>query len=183
MSDEQQGAMHVFRATYEAHVGSVYRCIYSRVGNREEAEDLTTQVFMKALNSMDWTRVPAEIHQWLMQVTRTTLADHWRTTLRLRTTSLDDLLAGGWQGPEDLDKKDTEDEASQQLVAAILAPLPERYQQILRYRFLLGYSIRDTALAMNITEANVKIVQMRALKRAATLQQQSSKAGVSRYDE
>ena len=68
-------------------------------------------------------------------------------------------------------------------MAAILAPLPERYQQILRYRFLLGYSIRDTALAMNITEANVKIVQMRALKRAATLQQQSSKAGVSRYDE
>ena len=48
----------------------------------------------------------------------------------------------------------------------ILALLPERYREVLTYRFLLNYSIRDTAAKMNLTEANVKVLQFRALKKA-----------------
>jgi len=181
MRDKQSHAMQAFRAAYEANVGSVYRFLISRLGNREEAEDLTSQVFTKAIHSADWMRDPAEIHQWLMQVTRTTLADYWRTALRLRTTSLEDLLAEGWQGPAAL--QETDDEVPQNTVAALLEGLPPRYHEVLRYRFLLGYSIRETAAALGVTESNAKILQMRALQRAAATHDYVPKAGVTAHEE
>jgi DNA-directed RNA polymerase specialized sigma24 family protein len=54
-------------------------------------------------------------------------------------------------------------------VARVLEVLPERYRDVLTYRFLLDLSVRETALSMGITETNFKVLQMRALKRAAAL--------------
>ena len=51
-------------------------------------------------------------------------------------------------------------------VRDILALLPENYRQVLHYRFLLSYSLKETAAAMNITEANAKVPQHRALQKA-----------------
>jgi RNA polymerase sigma-70 factor (ECF subfamily) len=160
-----------FRAFYEAHLSAVYRFIYSRVGNREEAEDLTAHVFTKALHGVDWSRDEAMLVGWLFQVARTTLADHWRHTLRLRTLSLDDLLASGW----DERVADQPPEAGAQIipeerVAAILQQLSPHYRDVLRCRFLLNYTIKETAQALGLSEANVKVIQLRALRRAAELQ-------------
>src|SRR5690349_17699229 len=66
------------RQIYEEHVTSVYRYVYGKVGNREEAEDLTSQVFIKAIRTYDHTRSPETLQSWLFQVARTTIADHWR---------------------------------------------------------------------------------------------------------
>jgi RNA polymerase sigma-70 factor (ECF subfamily) len=52
----------------------------------------------------------------------------------------------------------------------ILAQLPARYREVLTYRFLLNYSIKDTAAKMNLTEANVKVLQFRALKKAGHIE-------------
>ena len=52
----------------------------------------------------------------------------------------------------------------------ILQALPEHYREVLSCRFLLNLSIKDTALRMGLTEANVKVLQFRALKRAADLE-------------
>ncbi len=52
----------------------------------------------------------------------------------------------------------------------ILQALPEHYREVLTCRFLLNLSIRDTAQKMGLTEANVKVLQFRALKRAADLE-------------
>jgi RNA polymerase sigma-70 factor, ECF subfamily len=159
---------HAFRCAYEANVDIIYRFIYSKVGNREEAEDLTAQVFTKAIYLVDWQRDMTEIRHWLMQVARTTIADHWRAHYRLRTTSLNGLLAGGWEGPAASNGTVSYEDMSIP-VKDILDSLPPRYREVLHYRFLLGYSIRDTAQQMNITEANAKILQLRALRRAAEI--------------
>src|SRR5690348_3193880 len=63
---------------YQEQLGPIYRFIYSKVGNREEAEDLTSQVFLKAVRSLDSERGPASVRRWLFQVARTTVADYWR---------------------------------------------------------------------------------------------------------
>jgi RNA polymerase sigma-70 factor (ECF subfamily) len=52
-------------------------------------------------------------------------------------------------------------------VQALLQQLPERYRQVLTYRFLLNHSIRETAAKMHVSAVNVKILQFRALKKAA----------------
>jgi len=54
-------------------------------------------------------------------------------------------------------------------VKRILAALPEHFREVLTCRFLLNLSIRDTASRMGLTEANVKVLQHRALRRAADL--------------
>ena len=59
--------------------------------------------------------------------------------------------------------------SSADLLQRLLQRLPWRYREVLTYRFLLSLSIKDTALRMGLTVANVKVLQLRALKRAAGL--------------
>src|SRR5919205_832213 len=60
------------------YLDPVYRFVYSRVGNREDAEDLTSEVFLKASRQLDSSRLEASVAKWLFTVARTVLADHWR---------------------------------------------------------------------------------------------------------
>lgn len=151
---------------YERHVRSIYRFVYSKVGNREEAEDLTSQVFLKAARGIDSSRDALSAQGWLFQVARTTVADHWRSVYQLRANSLDDLLDAGLELPAD-DRTPADTSATDRRVEHILARLPARYRDVLTYRFLLNYSIKETAAALDISEANVKVIQFRALKKAS----------------
>ena len=154
------------RRFYEEHVRVIYRFIYARVGNREEAEDLTSQVFMKALHGLDATRDAESAQSWLFQVARTTVADHWRRFYRLRTDSLEDLVATGWEASEE---PPAPEKPPDERARRLLSYLPERYREVLTHRFLHNHSIRETAELMQLTEANVKVLQFRALKKAAEL--------------
>jgi RNA polymerase sigma-70 factor, ECF subfamily len=169
--DESGQDRAAFRAFYDAHLSALYRFLYTRVGNREEAEDLTALVFTKAVRGMDWAQPEAARVAWLFQVARTTLADHWRLHGAEHTLSLDVLLDAGWEVATHPTADATTDVLLRAEVEEVLAALPDNYQQVLRYRFLLGYTIKETATALNLTEANVKVLQLRALRRAATLHQ------------
>jgi len=59
-----------------------------------------------------------------------------------------------------------ENPESAQRVDALLATLPDQYRRVLELRFLRGYSVRETAHELNLTETNVKVLQFRALNRA-----------------
>lgn len=154
---------------YQEQLGPIYRYIYSKVGNRAEAEDLASQVFLKAVRSLDGERSPASMRQWLFQVARTTVADYWRSWYGMPTSSLEALLTAGWEGPAE-DELSLPDDEPATRVARILQALPERYREVLTCRFLLTLSIRETARKMGLTEQNVKVLQFRALKQAAALE-------------
>lgn len=161
-----------FQAFYQEHIGLMYRFVYSKVGNREEAEDLTSQIFMKAVRGMDTERGSLSMQKWLFQVARTTIADYWRTYYRIASSSLDELVDAGWEGPAMVEPIATNGASVQpgEQVRRILQALPEHYREVLTCRFLLNLSIRETADRMGLTEANVKVLQFRALKRAADLE-------------
>ena len=157
------------RSLYEDNLHVIYRFIYSKVGNREEAEDLTSQVFIKAVRGIDSARGSASIQSWLFQVARTTIADHWRSFYQLRAHSLDDLLEAGWEGPAE-SQPVAVSATPQDRVRRLLEQLPEHYRDVLTYRFLLNLSIKETAARMGLSEANVKVLQFRALKKAGRLE-------------
>src|SRR5438876_9415385 len=158
-----------FQTFYQENLGLIYRYVYSKVGNREEAEDLTSQIFMKAVRGVDTERGPLSVQKWLFQVARTTIADYWRTHYRVSTSSLEELLEAGWEGPAEAESITVNSRPAEH-VQRILHALPEHYREVLTCRFLLNLSIRDTANRMCLTEANVKVLQFRALKRAADLE-------------
>jgi RNA polymerase sigma factor (sigma-70 family) len=161
-----------FQAFYQENLGSIYRYVYNRTGNRQEAEDLTAQVFLKVVRNLDFKRDPHSLRTWLFQVARTTVADYWRVYYRGTASSLDDLLESGWEGPVDERPAPTQNSA-EEIVQNILQALPERDREVLTARFLLNLSIRETAIRMGLTETNIKVLQYRALKRAARLESAS----------
>jgi RNA polymerase sigma-70 factor (ECF subfamily) len=159
-----------FQSFYQENLGPIYRYVYSKVGNREEAEDLTSHVFIKAVRSLNYVYNPQSTRSWLFQVARTTVADYWRAYYRTATSSLDALLDAGWEGPIENEDKLFEFSNSANHVQYILQALSERDREVLTCRFLLSLSVQETAVRMGLTEENVKISQFRALKRAADLE-------------
>ena len=159
-----------YQTFVEENLGLIYRYMYSKVGNREEAEDLTSQIFLKVVSKIDLSRSRQRVQQWLFLIARTTIADYWRAHYRQPSISLNELLDAGWEITVQEESMKTNSSAADR-VQRILRALPERYREVLHCRFLLNLSIRDTASRMGVTEANVKVLQFRALKRAADLEQ------------
>lgn len=158
-----------FEQLYQEHLNPIYRYVYSHMRNREAAEDLTSQIFLKAVRSLDLEQSVPSSTAWLFLVARTTMADYWRAHYRRAAThSLEALVEAGWEGPSDADPLLVTSRAAER-VEDILHSLPERDREVLTCRFLLKFSVRETALSMGVTEANVKVMQYRALRRAATL--------------
>ena len=159
-----------FKQLYQEQLDRIYRFVYSHVRNREAAEDLTSQIFLKAVRSLDLEQSMHSSSAWLFRVAHTTVVDYWRAHYRRATTySLEELLEAGWEGPAAEEGSTLLSNASEDRVQGILQLLPARYREVLTCRFLLNLSVRETAVSMGLTETNVKVMQFRALKRAADL--------------
>lgn len=151
-----------WHAVYRDNVAGIHRLIYGRVGNRADAEELTAEVFLATLKPL---RLPAHVHEvraYLVATTRTVLASFWRRRYAVRETPMASDIPS---------RKDEQlgDQASSARATEILSRLPERSRTILELRFLRGYSIREAAAEMAVSEANAKILQYRALRRAAVI--------------
>jgi RNA polymerase sigma factor (sigma-70 family) len=153
---------------YRSTVILVYRYIYARVGNRADAEDLTTQVYMRALPRLRLAAAIEEIRSYLVATARSVMADHWRDRYDVRVDELEDSVPA----PIRHLKVEADEEAGVRRAGAILGSLPEHYRRVLELRFLRGYSLRETAAEMGISLSNAKVMQHRALRRAATVPEQ-----------
>lgn len=212
-----------FQRVYQENVDLISRYILSWVRNREDAEDLTSCIFLKAMSQVDYERPPNMIRRWLFQVARTTLADHWRERYRLVIYSLEELLVSDETEPPeeepgmsdtirahhlkrllrsqlcispspeeylDADREEPTEEnpaAGDDSVAvrvqSLLQALPAHYRDVLTCRFLLNLSIRETARRLGLTVSNVKVMQFRALKRAASLELIATKSWLRHTNE
>lgn len=148
------------------YVDPIYRFLYSRVGNREDAEDITSDVFLKAVRQIDSSRTEASVGQWLFTVARTALADHWRRHYHSVPLSV-------WNENTSL-KAEAEPEregspAPPDVLSQILLRLPERQRRVLELRFLRGFSIRETAEELGVSVENAKVIQHRALAQAVRI--------------
>ena len=154
---------------YREQFRLVYHYVYRRVGNRQEAEDLTSSIFLKAVRSLQQERGVQSMRSWLLRVAHTTIIDYWRARARATSTSLEALQEAGWEGPAEGDLYE-EDGGLEERVRRVLQALSRRERAILTYRFLYGLSTRETAGRMGLSEGNVKTLQYRALKRAAAFE-------------
>lgn len=150
-----------WEAVYDDNVTWVYRMILGRVGNRVDAEDLTSEVFLAAMRPLRLTASIAEVRAYLRATARTVLAAHWRATLGTEITTIEDLPATVF-GP-------SAPSTAPQRVAALLGALPDNYRRVLELRFLQGCSVREAASTLGVSVANAKVLQHRALRLAAQI--------------
>ena len=148
---------------YADNVVRIYRLLYSKVGNRPDAEDLTAEVFLAAFGPLRLEASRAEVRAYLARTAGTVLASFWRRRLGREITGIDLDSAA-----EFLERPPADGHAAGR-AQRILAVLPARSRRILELRFLERRSLRDSAEAMGVTVANAKVLQHRALRMAAAI--------------
>jgi RNA polymerase sigma factor (sigma-70 family) len=153
-----------WESVYRDNIDRLYRLMYARVGNRADAEDLTSEVFRTALGPLRLASSKGEVRSYLLTTAQTVLASHWRRTLGVSVTSIDpESDAASLVEPSGPEERSN----APQRAGRILAALPDRYRRILELRFLEACSIKEAARAMDITVSNAKVLQHRALRMAA----------------
>ena len=166
----KQGNREALEELYLIHFDRIYSYLHMSVGNRHDAEDLTTQVFVKMLESIGkfrWRSAP--FSAWLFRIAHNLAMDHFRANKR-------------WQPEEEVPEPDpgdgsaAEEEAleaiGRQSMLELIEKLSHEQQQVLTLKFVFNFSNAEAATILDKTEGAIKSLQHRAL---ASLQRQLDK--------
>jgi RNA polymerase sigma-70 factor (ECF subfamily) len=143
-----------FAELYEENFERVYAFVARRVRNRDVAEDLTSEVFHKALAHLprfDWRGIP--FAAWLLRIASNAIADQWQRSARESVENPPEASA-------DMPLEEIDQRAR---LYRLVDELPADQQHVVRARFAEGKSIRETAHELGRTEGAVKQLQFRAL--------------------
>jgi RNA polymerase sigma-70 factor, ECF subfamily len=149
-----------FGILYDRHVESVYRLAYVRLGNAAAAEDVTAEVFVKALRGIGRYRNQGKPFTcWLYQIARNAVADHFRH--ETVTGELPEALSD--RSPSVEAQAIARDEIRH--VWRLVDQLPPRQRTAMILRFRDDRSTREVAQIMGKSEAATKLLIFRAVKR------------------
>jgi len=163
----QRGETEAFGLIYDRYVDTVFRFIYFRVGNRQLAEDLTADTFLRALKrigSVTWQG--RDLGAWLVTIARNLVADHFKSgRYRLEVTTGDVLDADREdRGPEGSPESAVVDHITNVTLLSAVKQLNPEQQECIVLRFLQGFSVAETAQAMSKNEGAIKALQYRAVR-------------------
>jgi RNA polymerase sigma factor (sigma-70 family) len=162
----RQDRLNWLTEIYRAYAADLQRSISNKVGDPALAEDLTSTVFLKALRWLRSDQSPESVRGWLYATARTTIVDHWKAQRKSEMRSLSGL-------EELLGVRDDPAFANQQAemrVQHLLSFLPERDRDILTLRYLQGYSAAEIAETLGTSASHIRVLQLRALRRAAQVE-------------
>jgi RNA polymerase sigma-70 factor (ECF subfamily) len=158
----QQGDERAFGELYSAYMHNIYRYILLRVEQVVVAQDLTSEVFLRAIEGLaryQTREVP--FLAWLYRIAHARVIDYYRRARRHGSTvSLEDVEIAT---APDLDSDLTHDDQQRMLRAAI-STLPPEPQLVIILRFIEGYSLEQTARVLGKSLGAVKMIQRRALQ-------------------
>lgn len=168
----QAGDAEAFGRIYDRYVDTVFRFIYFRVGNRQLAEDLTSDTFLRALKRIgSFTWQGRDLGAWLVTIARNLVADHFKSgRYRLEVTAGDVLDADREdRGPEGSPESAVVDHITNVALLSAVKRLNPEQQECIVLRFLQGFSVAETAQAMGKNEGAIKALQYRAVRALARL--------------
>ena len=157
-----KGNSSAFGELYDHYQPMIYRFVVVKVGRREEAEDITHQVFMSA-----WQKIKSYQHRghpfssWLYQIARNQVIDHYRA--KKNEASLESVdpeyFAAAAAAEFALPTK-----FEMETVRRAMQQLKPDYQDVIIMRFIEDISLKETAGALKKTEGAVKLMQHRAIR-------------------
>ena len=156
----QQRDQEAFAQLYEANFDKIYRYVVLRIGNKTEAEDVTQQVFLNALQSISsfrWKGAP--FSAWLFRIAHNQVVDYLRKKTRQATESLDESLV--------ISKSDLQLVVEQRLdieqLMLATKQLTKAQQEVIALRFVSELSTAQVAKVMGKSEGAVKALQHSAI--------------------
>ncbi|MGQ0600154.1 MAG: RNA polymerase sigma factor [Anaerolineales bacterium] len=156
----QRGDVDAIGALYDQHQNAIFRYLWARLGERQLAEDLTGDVFMRMLGALPNYRPTAPFRAWLYRIARNLLVDHYRKHAQ---TPLSLQHAEAQAAPEADPVTLAQHTLTVERLHRALAQLDEAQREVVTLRFLSGLSLQETAAALEKTEAAIKALQHRGL--------------------
>ncbi len=151
-----------FAVLYRRYVTPVYRYLCSRTGNDTDAQDLTAQVFLEALEHLPRYRERGTFAAWLFTIARRRAVDHYRRAPSLFLDDVGDL-------PERNDPiADTIERETLEQLSALVAQLDDGQRELLRLRFAGDLTFKQIGVVQGRSEAAVKMALHRVLDRLRT---------------
>ena len=162
----QRGDANAFAEVYRAHVQVIYRYVYHRVNDTHLAEDLTADVFTRALEGLgSYQDRGKPFVAWLYRIAHARVVDHYRKVDRRPAES--DFEAEPIPVTPDMDEGLLRRHAARALREAI-TDLTDDQQQVIILRFVEGHPINDVAEMMGKNPNAIKALQFRALRSLAS---------------
>jgi RNA polymerase sigma-70 factor (ECF subfamily) len=144
-----------FAELYELNFARVYGFIVRRVRNREEAEDLTSEVFHQALANIqrfEWRGIP--FLAWLLRMAANAIVDRWKSVSREEVDPR----------PDAADPASLAEVERHAMLFQLVDRLPPDQRRVIVHRFVEQKSTREIADMLGRTEGAVKQLQLRALE-------------------
>ena len=161
-----------FGRLYDIHVDRVYRHIYYRVGNEEDAEDLTQQVFLKAWQAIhSYKETASPFIAWLMTISHNLVVDFYRTKKDKAYLEAEVLADDTASSPE----RAAEASFEQQRLRKAILQLGSDEQQVIILRFIEGFEFAEIASVLKKKEGNVRVILHRSLVKLRNILEKESK--------
>ncbi len=161
------GDPQAFGEIYQRHLDAIYRYIFFRTDDSQDAEDLTEEVFLSA-----WEALPKyrdfgfPFRAWLYRIAHNAVVDyHRRKKLLVIEPIIDQDFPDGSSGL----LHDVINLEQARNIAAAITLLPEDHQQVIILRFIEGLSYSEVAQIIKKSEGACRMIQHRALKNLAQL--------------
>ncbi len=156
-----------FIKAYDLYIDKIYRFVYFKVSSKEEAEDLTSAVFLKTWNYIQEGNLInyQTLRSLVYKIARNLIIDHYRKTSHQENISIDSSVseANLIDDKQDL-KKQAEIASDMALVEAKLTKLKDEYREVVVLRFINELSITEIADILDKSKGNVRVMVYRALK-------------------
>ncbi len=144
-----------FAELYENNFERVYAYVARRVRDREDAQDLTSEVFHKALAGLprfEWRGLP--FVAWLLGIASNVLSDRWQLKAQHKDA-----------GSEEVEEVGVEDDVERRaMLYQLVNLLPADQRQVILWRFVEQKSLREIAVTLGRSEGAIKQLQLRALQ-------------------
>jgi len=157
----QQGDLEAIGQLYDQHHVSLLKYTWSRVADRETAEDLTGEVFLRMVRGLPRYRpTKTPFRAWLYRIAHNLVIDHYRSEGDQESVPLEiaEVTRGEGDPAEALDQA-----LEMEHLHGVLANIKPVHHDVVVLRFLIGLSIRETAKVLGRSQASVKAMQHRGL--------------------
>ncbi|HKS48371.1 MAG TPA: sigma-70 family RNA polymerase sigma factor [Amycolatopsis sp.] len=176
VSAAQKGDSAAFGELYDRYVDTVYRYVLFRLGDRELAEDITSETFLRALRRITSVSYQGrDVGAWFITIARNIVLDHVKSS-RYKLEFVTDEVSESGSAPF-VGQSDGEDGPEQRALAGAtraallrcIAELGDDQRECIILRFIQGLSLSETAQIMRRNEGAVKALQHRAVRKLAQL--------------
>lgn len=159
----QKGDVEAVGHLYDAYQEPIFRYVWSRVGDRQLAEDLTGEVFARLVTHLSTYREQdAPFRAWLYRIAHNLVVDHFRVENGRYHTPLHlaEPVAEPRPGPAAI----VERQLTMERVQQALAVIDPAQREVILLRFALGLPLQEVALVLEKSLPAVKSLQHRGVK-------------------